>query len=186
MRLVGLNNRDEFERCCLAGCVARLVWSHPWPKRHMGVGRACRACFADQFAPPSNFGVGGLAGKSSCGAGGKCCTCATGCAVAVAVLRRCWRLGRRFLSGRCLAQMLRYDLACTLRALTGDGKREVREFCRREPQRTGAEVAARAAIGVRIFQHVREVGHGANFSTARPLPHRLARSAYPPIWGETT
>ena len=82
--------------------------------------------------------------------------------------------------------MLRYDLACTLRALTGDGKREVREFCRREPQRTGAEVAARAAIGVRIFQHVREVGHGANFSTARPLPHRLARSAYPPIWGETT
>ena len=52
----------------------------------------------------------------------------------------------------------------------GDGKREVREFCRREPQRTGAEVAARAAIGVRIFQHVREVGHGANFSTARPLP----------------
>ena len=77
--------------------------------------------------------------------------------------------------------MLRYDLACTLRALTGDGKREVREFCRREPQRTGAEVAARAAIGVRIFQHVREVGHGANFSTARPLPHRLARSATPPF-----
>ena len=38
--------------------------------------------FGKQFRhawSPSNFGVGGLAGKSSCGAGGKCCTCATGC-----------------------------------------------------------------------------------------------------------
>jgi hypothetical protein len=74
-------------------------------------------------------------------------------------LRRCWRLGRRFLSGRCLAQMLRDDLACTLRALTGDVQVEVRQLLRRQPQRTGAEVAARAAIGVRIFQHVPEGRH---------------------------
>ena len=94
-------------------------------------------------------------------------------------LRRCWRrcrrLGRRFLSGRCLAQMLRDDLACTLRALTGDLQGEVRQLLRRQPQRTGAEVAARAAIGVRIFQHVREGRHRANSSIARPLPPRVAR-----------
>ena len=74
-------------------------------------------------------------------------------------LRRCRRLGRRCLFGRCLAQMLRDDLACTLRALTGDLQGEVRQLLRRQPQRTGAEVAARAAIGVRIFQHVREGRH---------------------------
>ena len=61
-------------------------------------------------------------------------------------------------------------LACTLRALTGDLQGEVRQLLRRQPQRTGAEVAARAAIGVRIFQHVREGRHRANFGIARPLP----------------
>src|SRR4029079_13325685 len=91
--------------------------------------------------------------------------------------RRCWWLGRR--SGRCLAQMLRYD-ACTLRALSGDLQGEVGQLLGRQPQRTGAEVGTRAAVGVRIFQHVREVGHGANFSTARPLPRRSpARSLWP-------
>ena len=43
--------------------------------------------------------------------------------------------------------------------LTGDLQGEVRQLLRRQPQRTGAEVAARAAIGVRIFQHVREGRH---------------------------
>ena len=92
--------------------------------------------------------------------------------------RWCWRLGRR--SGRCLAQMLRYDLACTLRALSGDLQGEVGQLLGRQPQRTGAEVGTRAAVGVRIFQHVREVGHGANSSTARPLSRRSpARSLWP-------
>jgi hypothetical protein len=36
-------------------------------------GKLRHACYS------ANFGDGGLAGKSSCGAGGKCCTCATCC-----------------------------------------------------------------------------------------------------------
>ena len=75
--------------------------------------------------------------------------------------------------------MLRDDLACTLRALTGDLQGEVRQLLRRQPQRTGAEVAARAAIGVRIFQHVREGRHRANFSIARPLPHDVTYPSSP-------
>ena len=47
--------------------------------------------------------------------------------------------------------------------LTGDLQGEVRQLLRRQLQRTGAEIAARAAIGVRIFQHVREGRHRANF-----------------------
>jgi hypothetical protein len=79
--------------------------------------------------------------------------------------------------------MLRDDLACTLRALTGDLQGEVRQLLRRQPQRTGAEVAARAAIGVRIFQHIREGRHRANSSIARPLPPRLALRSYAPESG---
>lgn len=90
--------------------------------------------------------------------------------------RWCWRLGRR--SGRCLAQMLRDDLACTLRALTGDLQGEVRQLLRRQPQRTGAEVAARAAIGARISQHVREGRHWANLAHGSSRPQK-PRHYYP-------
>ena len=128
-----------------------------------------------------NFGVGGFAGKSSCGAGGRCRTCATRLRWRRWLRRywrRCRRLGRRFLSGRCLAQMLRDDLACTLRVLTGDLQGEVCQLLRRQPQRTGAEVAARAAIGVRIFQHVREGRHWANLAHDGSRPQK-PRHYYP-------
>ena len=71
--------------------------------------------------------------------------------------------------------MLRDDLACTLRVLTGDLQGEVCQLLRRQPQRTGAEVAARAAIGVRIFQHVRDGRHRANFSYNKLVALKLLK-----------
>ena len=105
--------------------------------------------------------------------------------------RRRLRLGCRWRFGNCCLrgggfilprgrfdQELRHELPRAGWRLTGDLQGEVRQLLRRQPQRTGAEVAARAAIGARISQHVREGRHWANLAHGGSGPQK-PRHYYP-------